>query len=82
MICVEGWSGGWGEMFPCPGLRGCLCFLGLPHMVSVVRRNHICSPDKGLLCWVGRERRKEGRLGDIGAWGGTVFRPPRCHFGG
>lgn len=47
----KGWGEGWGETFPCPGVRGCLCFLALPHVVSVVRRNYVCSPDKGVLCW-------------------------------
>lgn len=42
-------GGGVGVMPPCPGVRGYLCFLALPHVVSVVRRYRVCSPDKGVL---------------------------------
>lgn len=51
VTCEEGWGGRLGEMFPCLGARACLCFLGLPRVVSVVRRKRIYSPDKGVLCW-------------------------------
>lgn len=32
----EGWGRRWHEMFPSLGARGCLCFLGLPRVVSEV----------------------------------------------